>query len=195
MNPAFNYGSEVLVLQLMHFPGDGLRRIVGIYRAGILEDDPAFVEVFVDQVNGNPRFFITSSFNGFVNTIAIHAFTAMTGKQRRMNVEDAVGESVDQRCWNQPKEAREYQVRYVFVTKPTKDIRSAKLFAGKNARRHIEFPRSLKDKCIRVVGEHHGYLDVRVMLKILHDGFRIGAVAGSQQGKSGRLSVHGFKIG
>lgn len=71
--------------------GEGVR-IVGFEDGnGALEDDGAVVEVFVDEVDG-----ASGDFYAVIEGLLLSVETWEGGKQRRMDVEDAVGKGCDE---------------------------------------------------------------------------------------------------
>jgi len=78
--------------------GEGVGRVVGKDGAPVLEDDLAFVVLFRDEVDGTSGFGFAGGYDGFVHVDAVHAFAAEFGEEGGMNIEDAPGESGEDRC-------------------------------------------------------------------------------------------------
>ena len=75
----------------MFFGEDALGERVGVVgvedRDGALQDDGAVVEVFVDEVDGATR-----DFDAVVEGLLLSVEAGEGGQQRRVDIEDAVGE-------------------------------------------------------------------------------------------------------
>src|SRR6476469_8877681 len=63
-NPLHHF-REPLMFQSMNLLRQGFGRVVGVDRAGGLKDVFAFVEVFVDEVDGDAAFFFAGGEDGF----------------------------------------------------------------------------------------------------------------------------------
>lgn len=91
----------------LHLFCEGVGRIVGRDGAFFLEDGGAVIVFFVDEVDGDTAFGVSCGDNGFVDEVAVHAFAAVFGQEGGVDVDDFVGESLDEVSGYFPEEAGE----------------------------------------------------------------------------------------
>jgi hypothetical protein len=85
----------------------GGQRIWGVFffdGAPGLEDDFTLVVVFVDIMNGDTALFVAGCNDGLVNLGAVHVLATIAGQQRGVDVDDALGEGLDERGGEEPQE-------------------------------------------------------------------------------------------
>src|SRR5690348_13819926 len=69
--------------------GEGFGADVFQYRAGALDDDGAVVVGAIDEMDGAAADFAAVGEDGFMDTAAVHAFSAEAGEQRGVDVHHA----------------------------------------------------------------------------------------------------------
>ena len=72
-----DYTWKMFFLQQMYFCGKRIRCLVGVYSAPSLEQNYSSVIMVIHNMNSNATLLLTRSHNGFMNMVAIHAFTAI----------------------------------------------------------------------------------------------------------------------
>ena len=82
------------ILQLVDPLGKGIRRIIGQDGASGLEENLALVIMRIDIVNRDARLRLASGQHRLMHMMAIHAFAAKLRQQRRMDIDDPIGESI-----------------------------------------------------------------------------------------------------
>ena len=97
--------------ELVDFLGDLFGGFGALEFCGGLEDGVAFVVVFVDVVDGDACFGVFVLVDGAVDVVAVHAFAAVFWEEGWVDVDDFVGEGLDDLLGHFEEEACEdYEV-------------------------------------------------------------------------------------
>ena len=88
---------EVFVFQEMDLFCQGFRRVARLHHDPGLEDRRPVIVMFVDKMNGYPRFLFRSREYRLVNEVAIHPFPAEFWQEGRVDVHNPARIRPDQR--------------------------------------------------------------------------------------------------
>lgn len=75
--------------------GEGFGGVTGEDRASSLVEDGSFVVPFADEMDGTPACLGSCGEDSAVHMDAVHALAAETGEESGVDVEDAIGEGLD----------------------------------------------------------------------------------------------------
>ena len=87
---------EVLHFELVFFSCDVVGCVGGEDGRAVLCDDFSLVVLRCDPMDGHACFCFAGCFDGFVDVVSIHAFSAELGQQCGMEVDDAAWVGVDE---------------------------------------------------------------------------------------------------
>ena len=107
MHEGIDDGWEIIFLEQV----DACRHIVGgigwVDTAARLEESRATVVAVIDHMDGDAGHRLVVGHDSLVHVVAIHTLAAVVGQQSRMNIDNALGESIENMLRNQQQKASE----------------------------------------------------------------------------------------
>ena len=136
----------------MYPPSQAFGSVIRPHRATGLENNIAFIILFIHIMYADARFPFTGIGHRFVNLYAVHSFSAVFGKQGRVDIDDPARIHSKQGRGDQPEKAGKDNECNIMFDEQLRDlICFVKCFTAEDMRRDPEIPGPAQDKCIRVV--------------------------------------------
>ena len=93
----------------------------GSHGDGCLEDDAATIAFGADVMNRYAGFTFACRYYGLMDVATIHSLAAIFGQERGMNIDDAVGITVEQEVWYHEQESGKCNATYAISVEQSAD--------------------------------------------------------------------------
>ena len=182
-NCLFDDEGEILLFKLVDFCSEGVGSVVVVEGAFGLEKGGAAIIVLVDEVDGDTAFLFVVGDDCLVDVFAVHALATVFGQEGRVDVDDAVGEGIEDFLWNQPEETGEdnpVDVSFFEILENAAVV--VEVVAVEVLCWDVELFGSLGDEGIGAVVDDAGDVNLVVASKVFADALGIGPVTRGEDG-------------
>ena len=170
--------------------GKALRCITGHHRAARLKENFSLVVVGIYSVNGDTALCFTGLDNSFVHMTAIHAFSTEIRQQGRVDIDDAVGKSLQYVFRNFPEKTGQNHPFNPMLLKCGYKL-SRNVRVGHHGSLHPMTSRHVEHARFGVVGHNQHHLAERMTGEVAANGIGVCTGARSQNGNGLRGFFHG----
>lgn len=160
--------------------GQFIRAVFCLYVAPRLKDDIAFIVVLINIVNSDSRFLFFMSNNGFVYVVAIHALATKGRQQRRMDIDDAPRECMDERRWHLPHKSREDNQGGLVVCQLLHEKGFMECLLVDDQEWDVFSLRNIDHARLRIICDDERNSGPAICLEIIYNSIGISAGAGSE---------------
>lgn len=177
----------VFHFQFVHLGGNVVRCVFGVEIHRELGDVFASVKFGIDEVDGDARHRFASRLHRFVYVVSPHALAAKLGQEGWMNVDDAVGEVVDEVCWNLGEKTCEDDVVAAAHGLNHAPWFVEQLLTGDDGGGHSEFLGAHKGVGVAAAAHDDGYLHFGLSLEVADDIFTVCTTSCDEDGEPDRF--------